>query len=131
MKMNRFVKTVTPSEIYTEYLKSLNGLLRLTDRELEILAKIIELNPKVSDDNEFENVVSLQVRRRIMYLTKVNKANLSKHITNFVNRKYLIRDNITKCVKINKALIPVITDGKIIINMTINIEDGNNNNTSK
>ena len=35
--MNKLVKSVDKADLYKEFLKSLNGVLQLTDRELEIL----------------------------------------------------------------------------------------------
>lgn len=127
MKMNKFVKTIKRSDIYKEYLNSLNGILRLTPRELEILAKIIEYNPTATDRMEFSNVVSLQVRRKIIKSLLVNKSNLSKHITGFLDKRYLIKDDITGAVYINKSLVPIIDNDTVIIHMIINIQDDKNN----
>lgn len=121
--MNRFVKQIEPSNIYREYLTSLNGLLRLTEKELDILAKIIELNPSSTDPEVYANVVSLPVRRKVIKDAKVNKANLSKHITNFTKRGYLIKDNITGSVVINKALVPIIENGVVTIQMIIRLDE--------
>ena len=127
MKMNKFVKTIKQSDIYKEYLNSLNGILRLTPRELEILAKIIEYNPKATDRMEFSNVVSLQVRRKLIKNLLVNKSNLSKHITSFLDKRYLMKDDITGAVYINKSLVPIIDNDTVIIHMIINIQDDKNN----
>ena len=126
MKMNKFAKTVERSSIYIEYLRSLNGLLRLTERELTILAKIIELNPDATNENEYRNVVSLPVRRKIIKEANINKTNLSKFIGGFIKNKILIRDVITGSTHLNKAVVPVIEDGQVIIQMIIKIKDGNN-----
>ena len=37
--MNKLVKTVDKDKLTQEYLKTLNGILGLTDRELELLKK--------------------------------------------------------------------------------------------
>ena len=127
MKMNKFVKTVKPSDVYIEYLQSLNGLLQMTPRELEILAKIVELNPKATDQSEFSNVVSLPVRRKIIKDLLVNKANLSTHINNFIKKNILIKNEITGAIYLNKAITPIIDNDEIIIQMIIKLNDDKNN----
>ena len=44
--MNKLVKTVNSDNLNYEFLKSLNGILKLTDRELELLTKLIEIDSK-------------------------------------------------------------------------------------
>lgn len=127
MKMNKFVKTIKKQNIYKEYLNSLNGILRLTSRELDILAKIIEYNPTATDQSEFSNVVSIQVRRKIIKELRVNKSNLSRFISNLIDKNYIIKDPITKGTYINKALVPIIDDNVVTIQMIINIKDDKNN----
>jgi len=39
--MNKLVKSVNKADLYAEFLKSLNGILDLTDRELELLGTFI------------------------------------------------------------------------------------------
>ena len=42
--MNKLVKSVSKADLNTEFLKSLNGILDLTDRELELLATFIAID---------------------------------------------------------------------------------------
>lgn len=42
--MNKLVKTVNKKDLNYEYLRSLNGILELTNRELELLSKFVELD---------------------------------------------------------------------------------------
>lgn len=39
--MNKLVKRVPRAKLYSEFLKSLNGILDLTERELELLDELI------------------------------------------------------------------------------------------
>lgn len=121
--MNKFVKVVKPANIYKEFLNSLNGILHLTPKGLDILAKIIELNPKATDQSEYSNAVSLPIRRKIIKDLHINKANLSNYIFQFFKANLLIKDPITKAVHINKALFPIIEDNRVIIQMIIDIKD--------
>ena len=57
--MNKLVKSVSKADLNTEFLKSLNGILDLTDRELELLATFIAIDintPKLP--NISKNVIS-------------------------------------------------------------------------
>ena len=40
--MNKLVKGVNKNNLYYEYLKSLNGILNLTNKELDIMVKLME-----------------------------------------------------------------------------------------
>ena len=42
--MNKLVKQVNKDELITEFLHTLNGILRLTDRELELMATLIRMD---------------------------------------------------------------------------------------
>ena len=57
--MNKLVKTVNKGNLYYEYLNALNGILQLTNRELELLTKFVELDvnftpiPGVSKNSQY------------------------------------------------------------------------------
>ena len=42
--MNKLVKSVSNEELIPEFLQALNGILRLTDRELELMATLIKMD---------------------------------------------------------------------------------------
>lgn len=125
--MNKFVKTVKTSNIYVEFLKSLNGLLQLTPRELMVLAKIIEFNPTATNSSMYVNVVSLPVRRRLIKELRVNKSNLSTHIGKFLKQRILYKDFDTGSIYLNRAIVPIIDNNTVTIQMTINLNDEKNN----
>jgi hypothetical protein len=68
--MNKLVKTVSNEELIPEFLQALNGILRLTDRELELMATLIKM------DMEY-----------------VKEPNTNKNVANRYNRKYIIITN--------------------------------------
>lgn len=41
--MNKLVKQDNKTDLYKEFLTSLNGVLQLTDRELELMTTLVEL----------------------------------------------------------------------------------------
>ena len=79
--MNKLVKAVSKSELLMEFLKSLNGILDLTNREMELLACLIELDvntPRLP--NIDRNVISTENVNRTLGITPDN---LSRYIAKF------------------------------------------------
>ena len=59
--MNKLVKTVKKTDLYREFLRSLDGVLQLTDREQDIMVLLIELDintPKLPGYSK--NVISTE-----------------------------------------------------------------------
>lgn len=84
--MNKLVKSVSKTDLLMEFLKSLNGILDLTDRELELLAAFIELDvntPKLPNINK--NVISTENRKYIKRTLGITPDNLSRYIAKFKN----------------------------------------------
>lgn len=122
MNCNIFSKLVNKDTIYREFLNSLNGLLKLTEKELQVLSIILTVSPEVRTYDEYTNVVSTNIRRKIMKETGINKANLSTFIKSFIKKKLLIKDSITNAIWINRAIIPIIQDGKATISIVLKID---------
>ncbi len=82
--MNKLVKAVSKTDLLTEFLKSLNGILNLTARELELLTTFVELDvstPKLP--NIRKNVVSTENRKYIKRTLGITPDNLSRYIAKF------------------------------------------------
>lgn len=82
--MNKLVKSVSKTDLLKEFLKSLNGILDLTDRELELLATFIDLDvntPKLL--NIHKNVISTENRKYIKRTLGITPDNLSRYISKF------------------------------------------------
>ena len=57
--MNKLVKTVSNSNLYYEFLQSLNGILKLTDRELELFATLLKFDVEYIDvPNKPKNIAN-------------------------------------------------------------------------
>ena len=39
-----FSKRVSPSNLYIEYLQLMNGVLKLTEKELEVMSEVMKIN---------------------------------------------------------------------------------------
>lgn len=120
--MNKLVKSVSKADLNTEFLKSLNGILDLTDRELELLATFIAIDINTSKlPNISKNVISTENRKYIRKVLGITPDNLSRYITKFKNQGILIKGKIEDEVVVNKALIPEIIGDRVQITIILRV----------
>lgn len=120
--MNKLVKSVDKADLHKEFLKSLNGILDLTDRELELLDTFIELDintPKLP--NISKNVISTENRKYIKRTLGITPDNLSRYITKFKNQGILVKGKLEDEVIVNKALIPEIIGDRVQVTIILKI----------
>lgn len=120
--MNKLVKSVSKADLNTEFLKSLNGILDLTDRELELLDTFIAIDintPKLP--NISKNVISTENRKYIRKVLGITPDNLSRYITKFKNQGILVKGKIEDEVVVNKALIPEIIGDRVQITIILRV----------
>nr|UVX50486.1 MAG: plasmid replication protein [Bacteriophage sp.] len=120
--MNKLVKSVSKADLNTEFLKSLNGILDLTDRELELLAAFIAIDintPKLP--NISKNVISTENRKYIRKVLGITPDNLSRYITRFKKQGILVKGKIEDEVVVNKALIPEIIGDRVQITIILRV----------
>lgn len=125
--MNKLVKSVSKTDLLMEFLKSLNGILDLTDRELELLAAFIELDvntPKLPNINK--NVISTENRKYIKRTLGITPDNLSRYIAKFKNLGILQKGRAEDEVFVNKALIPEIIGDRVQITVILKIKKDEN-----
>ena len=114
--MNKFIKTVPISKIGYEFLRSLNGLLDLTDRELELLSVFLDIQ---LDSNKLKGGKNISIdsasnRKLVMSITSITKDNLSRYIKTFRRKQIFIKDEYSNRTYINKALIPIIIGNRVV-----------------
>jgi len=121
--MNKLIKTISRNKIGYEFLRSLNGLLGLTDRELELLSVFLDVHLEGTYKNKNNNSIdSPETRRMVINNLGITKDNLSRYIKMFRDKGIFIRQS--KTTKINNALIPIIIGGKVVqITMILKIND--------
>lgn len=121
--MNKLVKTVTNDTLILEFLKSLNGILNVTDREMELLAKLVELdmnyNPAL---DESKNVCSTKNRKLIKQELGITPDNLSRYISRFKNKGILVKGKADDEMYVNKALIPEIIKDRVQLTLIFKIQ---------
>lgn len=92
--MNKFVKTnINHKSVITEYLQAINGLIRISEREQDVLAYLIEsdMTYVFRDPEETKNVANAKVRHKIMDDLGITRDNLSTYIRKLVNKGLLIK----------------------------------------
>ena len=90
--MNKLVKTVSSSNMYQEFLHVLNGILSLTDRELELFTMLVSLDINYEKDPEKgKNIVNTANRRLIMNELGITRDNLCRYISKFKSLGYIVK----------------------------------------
>lgn len=120
--MNKLVKGVSKTDLYNEFLKSLNGILDLTDRELQLLSTFIQLDintPKLP--NISKNVISTENRKYIRKTLGITPDNLSRYITKFKNQGILVKGRVEDEVMVNRALIPEVIGDRVQITIVLRL----------
>lgn len=121
--MNKLVKTVTNDTLILEFLKSLNGILNVTDREMELLAKLVELDMKYNPAlDESKNVCSTKNRKLIKQELGITPDNLSRYISRFKNKGILVKGKADDEMYVNKALIPEIIKDRVQLTLIFKIQ---------
>lgn len=121
--MNKLVKAVSKSELLMEFLKSLNGILDLTNREMELLACLIELDvntPRLP--NIDRNVISTENRKYVNRTLGITPDNLSRYIAKFKAQGILQKGRGENEVHVNKALIPEIIGDRVQVTIILKVK---------
>ena len=110
---------MSKQNLWRNYTKILNGVLQLSDRELDIFALLLQLN----FDNKIENCTCTSNRRFIMRESRVNKNNLVKYFTVLKEKGIIIpMVDTTKGNKLDEKFIPQINDSKIEVIYELTIQ---------
>lgn len=122
--MNKLVKLVKPDTLIFEFLRSLNGILNITEREMELLSKLIELDMKYDPTlDESKNVISTRNRKIVMQELGITADNLSRYIKKFKKKGILVNGKADDEVFVNKALIPEIIKDRVQLTLIFKISD--------
>lgn len=122
--MNKLVKTVPINDLYSEFVIALNGILKLTPRELELLITLIDIDTTyVPTEDDRKNVVSTVNRKRLIEKLGVTPDNLSRYIKTLKEKGILIEGPADDEVKVNTALIPTIIKDRVQITIILRIDD--------
>jgi hypothetical protein len=110
--MNQLVRTVSSTDLIDSFVRALNGVLNLTEREIALLVELIKID-MTADPNDSTFTVIDQTTRKVLS----QRLNMSINVLS-TNLKRLI---VKHCLSINgnrwrvhKALIPDIIAGSVV-----------------
>ena len=122
--MNKLVKSVPRRKIYFEYLQSLNGILNLSYRELEVMAKLVEVDVNtVVKPGDSKNVINTQVRKTLMKELGFTPDNLCRLISKLKKMGYIKQGFAEDEWEVNKILIPEIISDRVQISIVLKVDD--------
>lgn len=104
MKIIQQAFKVENQEYYTMHLQISNAVLpvKLTDKELEVLAAFMGLDKNIIEENHFNPVARKKVLKRL----NLSAAGLSNHLKSMINKGFLIKNDITNAITIREFLLP-------------------------
>lgn len=122
--MNKLVKEAVPnSDLYIEYLKALNGIFNLTDRELELLATFVKLDVEYQKlPGVDKNVANTRNRKFIINTLHITRDNLSRYIKRFREAGLLIKGKADSELYVNKILIPEVVADRVQITIILKLK---------
>ena len=125
--MNKLVKKVSSKELIPEFLRALNGIIRLTDRELELMVMLIQLDIEYVKTEDNKNVANTANRKLIMSTLGITKDNLSRYIKSFKEKGLLIEGPAEDDLCVNKALIPIVIGDRLQLTIILKIKNETEN----
>ena len=91
--MNKFIKTVKEEDVCFEFLRVMNGIMGLTNRELDVFSALVALRIRDMKDKRLSrlSVDRTSNRKEIMSKLGVTKDNMSKYIGIFTENSLIYR----------------------------------------
>ena len=127
--MNKLVKQVKKEDLYSEFLKALNGIIVLPKRELQLLTLLVRLQmePQLSNNDPETGVLSANNRKYIEKETGITQDNQSRYYKKFKDLGYLVRGKIDRQWLVNQILLPQVIKDRVQITIILRINEGNDN----
>ena len=122
--MNKLVKSVSNSNLYYEFLQSLNGILKLTDRELELFATLLKFDVEyIKEPNKPKNIANTNNRRWIIENLGITRDNLSRYLKKFRDEGFIVRGRTEGELYVARALIPVMINDRVQITIILKVDE--------
>lgn len=127
--MNKLVKTIKKDDLYSEFLKALNGITDLPNRELQLLTLLVRLQiePQLSDNDPETGVLSANNRKYIEKELGITADNQSRYYKKFKDLGYLVKGKIDRQWLVNQILIPQVIKDRVQITIILRINEEENN----
>ena len=125
--MNKLVKSVDRDQLIPEFLHTMNGILGLTGRELQLMETLIKFDMDYQDQpNANKNIANRQNRKWITENLGITKDNLSRYIKSFKEKGILKAGPAEDELCVNKALIPIIIGDRLQLTIILKIKPDDN-----
>ena len=122
--MNKLVKSVSNSNLYYEFLQSLNGILKLTDRELELFAALLRFDVEyVKVPNKPKNIANTANRKWIIDNLGITRDNLSRYLRKFREEGFIVKGRVEGELTVARALIPVIINDRVQVTIILKVDE--------
>ena len=105
-------------ELFVKYLMVINGTLKLSEKEIIILAEFMKYNEEYKNDPEI--VFSAPIRKKIQATLKISPANLNNYIQYLKNKQMILEKG--DALSINKNIIPQVINNSCSTNFVFIIE---------
>jgi hypothetical protein len=115
--MNTLTNRVTKDTLSAEYVKILNGILGLSEREALVFSFLLD----VDSAGKLDNINTKEIRTAIIAKTGISAANLSRYLGVLKDKGLLIRGSTGKWV-LNDIIRPVVTNGVFELKFILNVE---------
>ena len=127
--MNKLVKQIKKEDLYSEFLKALNGIIDLPKRELQLLTLLVRLQmePQLSNNDPETGVLSANNRKYIEKETGITQDNQSRYYKKFKDLGYLVRGKIDRQWLVNQILLPQVIKDRVQITIILRINEDDNN----
>lgn len=127
--MNKLVKQIDRDELYSEFLKVLNGIIDLPKRELQLLTELVKLEaePQLSGNEPESGVISGVNRKYIEKTLGITQDNQSRYFKKFKDLGYLVKGKIDKQWLVNPILSPIVIRDRIQITIILKLKDEEDN----
>lgn len=114
-------KKVKKADLQTEYLKAINGILDLTNRELELLKLLAEFDQNSLEDEK--SVICTENRKKVNDLLGISPDNLSRYIKKFKENGILVKGKVDGEMHVNSSLLPEIIKDRVQITIVLRIDE--------
>lgn len=118
--MKVFKKVISKDSLHIEFVKILNGLLQLSDRESQVLALLLSLD----EDRGNNDLLSTENRRYIMDEMNLKKSNLSKYISDLKSKGVIMQDENGHYI--NSLFVPDVTGNISETVFILDLQQGGN-----
>lgn len=106
MNTNIIRKSVTAqgSGYYAVHLSIISGLLpvKLTQKEIEVLAEFMNLDEKIVEDGRFNSVARKKVRESL----NLSPGGLGNYLKSLLEKGYLVKSDVTRKISVRDWLVP-------------------------